>query len=79
MSSLVLDVSPVGHVPGSDGLLDPVPSASLSRAFVQAHPREKGFRVLSRLARVHADGACYTPRHRREVSADVHVLPPIAS
>lgn len=44
-------------------------------AFTQAHPRGRGFRVLSRIARVQADDAealdawgttDYAPRHRGE-------------
>jgi hypothetical protein len=44
---------------------------------VNVHPRARGFRVLSRIARSRADEASgYEPRHRREVtaeeSADLH-------
>jgi hypothetical protein len=44
--------------------------------FAQAHPRGRGFRVLSRIARVQADDSVildawgttsYAPRHRRDV------------
>jgi hypothetical protein len=37
----------------------------------EAHPRGKGFRILSQMARAHADdGSDYTPRHRRDVPVD---------
>lgn len=38
---------------------------------VAAHPRGMGFRVLSRIARVHADEeTSYVPRHRLDVPDD---------
>ncbi len=48
------------------------------------HPRGQGFRVLSRIARVQADDAHpsgsaeYSPRHRRDVPADLALRYPIA-
>jgi hypothetical protein len=35
------------------------------------HPRGRGFRVLSRIARGHTADADYSPRHRRDVPADL--------
>jgi hypothetical protein len=48
---------------------------------VEAHPRGKGFRVLSRIARAQADddGSDYAPRHRLDVPADADVHSSIAS
>lgn len=37
----------------------------------EAHPRGKGFQILSRIARAQADeGSDYAPRHRRDVPVD---------
>lgn len=49
---------------------------AIEPSFTQSHPRGRGFRVLSRIARVQADDtdvrgasvtADYAPRHRRDV------------
>ena len=47
------------------------------QTFTQPHPRGRGFQVLSRIARVRAEGGDreagvidYAPRHRREVAPE---------
>jgi hypothetical protein len=60
MSAMMIDTRPVEYV------AEPTST--------QAHPRGRGFRVLSRIARVQADDAevlgwdttDYAPRHRRD-------------
>lgn len=48
------------------------PAVPMHTTGFQSHPRGKGFRVLSRIARVQAsDLDDYTPRHRRDVPADL--------
>lgn len=62
MSALMIDTRRVEYTAGP--------------TFAQAHPRGRGFRVLSRIARVQADDSemldawgttSYAPRHRRDV------------
>jgi hypothetical protein len=70
MSALVLDVRPTGH--GVVGGFDAAVGLS--------HPRGRGFRVLSRMARVRAeDSDDYAPRHRRDVPVDLDIRTSIAS
>jgi hypothetical protein len=66
MSTLVMDTRPVGC------------SEQGRRADLTAHPRGAGFRVLSRIARIQADEAAYTPRHRRELSAELDLRHAVA-
>jgi hypothetical protein len=66
MSTLVMDTRPVGRVEQG------------KRAGIAAHPRGAGFRVLSRIARVQADEAAYTPRHRRELPAELQLRHSVA-
>ena len=69
MSAMVMDVRPVRH---REVLGAPAGAAG------GAHPRGRGFQVLSRMARVRAeDSAEYSPRHRRDVDVDVRA--PFAS
>lgn len=70
MSTLVMDVRPIGRGHGTGRTFD----AILGRT----HPRGQGFRVLSRIARVNADDPDYAPRHRRDVQPDVDVRSSIA-
>jgi hypothetical protein len=41
-----------------------------ARRAVTAHPRGRGFRVLSRIARVPSEAETYAPRHRLAVAVD---------
>jgi hypothetical protein len=41
-----------------------------TRPVASSHPRGRGFRVLSRIARVQASDAGYVPRHRLDVPGD---------
>ena len=58
MSTFAMDMRRVGR------------EEQLRPAGLAAHPRGAGFRVLSRIARIQADEAAYTPRHRRDIPAD---------
>jgi hypothetical protein len=44
---------------------------------VQAHPRGRGFRVLSHIARIHAEE--YAPRHRLNAPAEADAQTSVAS
>ena len=56
-----------------------LPVARMHEAPDEAHPRGKGFGVLSRIARVETDEAAdYAPRHRRDVPADAEPSVPDA-
>jgi hypothetical protein len=68
MSSMVMDVRPFETVRSE---------TSLDRAGVRSHPRGRGFRVLSRIARAE-DLGHYAPRHRRDDSVDVDIRTSIA-
>ena len=58
MSSMVMD----------DRSLDSFVRETLAERPVQVHPRGRGFRVLSQIARIHAEE--YEPRHRLNAPAD---------
>ena len=58
MSSMVMD----------DRSLDTFTRETPAERPVQAHPRGRGFRVLSQIARIHAEE--YAPRHRLNAPAD---------
>lgn len=58
MSSMVMD----------DRSLDTFARETPAERPVQAHPRGRGFRVLSQIARIHAEE--YEPRHRLSAAAD---------
>jgi hypothetical protein len=60
MSSMVLDHQPLENF---------VRQAPAGRG-VAAHPRGRGFGVLSRIARVGAEETAYSPRHRLAAPVD---------
>ncbi len=66
MSTLVMDMRPVGR------------EEQRRAAGLAEHPRGAGFRVLSRIARIQADEAAYSPRHRRDMPADLDAPAEIA-
>jgi hypothetical protein len=60
-------------------MLDTRLAAQMRGAGFQTHPRGKGFRVLSRIARVQArEIDDYAPRHRRDVPVDLDLSSSIA-
>jgi len=67
MSSMVMSGSP----------LDTFARETPAERPVQGHPRGRGFRVLSHIARIHAEE--YTPRHRLTEQADADAQTPVAS
>jgi hypothetical protein len=69
MSSMVMDVRPFDTVRSE---------SSPDRAEVRSHPRGRGVRVLSRIARAEVLGH-YAPRHRSDDSVDVEIRTSIAS
>jgi len=67
MSSMVMSGSPVETLARETPAERPV----------QGHPRGRGFRVLSQIARIHAEE--YSPRHRLNAPADADAQTPVAS
>ena len=58
MSAMAMDMRPIGRGGETVTTLQAVPG--------DTHPRGRGFRVLSRIARTHASDESYSPRHRMD-------------
>jgi hypothetical protein len=67
MSSMVMGAHP----------LDTIVRETPAERPVQGHPRGRGFRVLSHIARIHAEE--YAPRHRLNETADSDAQSSVAS